>query len=69
MDDEWADDIASEHFSGPYTMRKPSLFLQGTHHGMGSAEELCPLHRKPYQAVCESDRELLCIECIIGETA
>lgn len=33
----------------------------------GPPDMLCKKHRKAYQAMCEEDRLLLCIDCIIGE--
>jgi hypothetical protein len=59
--DATLDDIASEHFSGPFTMRKPSGYLPMVQdQAQPSLEEqigslVCYHHKKPFQALCETD--------------
>ena len=58
------DEIASEHQSnegGTSTQRATKLRAHGT-----SFSENCSLHpNRPYQALCEDDQCMLCLDCIL----
>ncbi len=65
------DEVASEHSSGSnanerYLQINPSLGLINLPStGIISGE--CLIHQKPYQAFCEEDFQMTCLECIIED--